>query len=99
MRSLRVARVHFRRLSRAVRSIPARSGWTCLWRRRHDSVRSAIGGRRCRVCGLAGSDLFELGEMDGSGYVTPTRRVFTRTKHGGELTRTSAWAPNDRRGW
>jgi len=86
------------RAIRRVRALWRRSGARCAWRGRCSPVKHPLGGYRCAVCRVAGSD---YGDFDSvrrdAGYVSRTRRVFSRA-NGGELTRTDAWSEG-RRGW
>lgn len=86
MRALRLARVCYRRVLR----LPVSLGLRCLARGRHNGARHPLGGRRCRDCGLAGSDFADLNELHGSGRVSPLRKLFTR-EHGGTVTRSDEW--------
>lgn len=63
----------------------------CLIRRHHDPLRHPLGGFRCRDCGVLGLDLGEMGFED-EGYVTPSRRPFTRFAEDGRPLR-------DRQAW
>ncbi len=59
----------------------------CFFNGRHEPSRHPLGGFTC-PCGFASNDLEQMGALD-DGYVSPTRRVFSRKNR--EITRTSAW--------
>jgi len=48
-------------------------------------------------CGRACADLDDAGTLRAGAYVSPVRRVYSREHR--SVTRTSAWAPHERRGW
>jgi hypothetical protein len=69
------------------------AGALCLVRGQHTPVRELL-GLRCSTCGKAGADYEEmLGQ--GTGWVSPTRRVFDR-RNGGEVSRTEHFEPSSR---
>lgn len=51
----------------------------CLIRTHHRPVRHLLGGFRCTDCGAVGADLDEMG-FPGMGYVSPTRKLFSRER-------------------
>lgn len=67
----------------------------CYLRDHHNPIRHPLGGFKCADCGEAGADFEQMG-FPGGGYVTPTRRVFSRDR--GEFTRTPSWEPSGK-GW
>jgi len=60
----------------------------CFVRQHHRPSRHPLGGFKCLDCGVAGSDLDEMG-FEGDGYVSPIRRLFSREFQ--EYTRTASW--------
>jgi hypothetical protein len=81
----------------AVRRVVRRSGLACLATPVHAPLRvTRHGGFRCLVCFGTFANLDDAG-YHGDGYVAPLRRVFDRERH--STTRTTAWAPHDKRGW
>lgn len=57
----------------------------CALRGKHAPVRHFLGAFRCSLCGAVGTDLEELGCLDGSGYVNPLSRTYDRAH--GTITR------------
>jgi len=51
----------------------------CLFRTHHRPARHPLGGFRCADCGAVGADLNEMG-FEGMGYVSPSRRLFSRER-------------------
>ena len=51
----------------------------CLIRTHHRPARHPLGGFRCTDCGAVGADLDEMG-FEGMGYVSPSRRLFSRER-------------------
>ena len=55
----------------------------CALRGKHAPVRHFLGAFRCSLCGTPGTDLEQMGVMDGGGFVSPMRRTFGRRREEG----------------